>query len=258
VHLVAGGYSVILGHDTFPPVIRRAMAFHDALFGDRAAIEEIEGEQADTAAEIAVVLRKPGHVVYRYVGHVAMVRCHTTLLHACVDQEPGLKDLREVTQLKRRHRRGSDFAASINCDIAIEARPIRIGSIVREGWTDHADGISRPLGGFGRERFAIGATTARGTPPSISGCGRFRGLVAGHLNGVPVEAPFDRVLRGIVRDSTPVAAGVKLLEIDVRSRKACWTGIDERSLHRTSHDQSDQSARQADGDRAERQRSVVS
>jgi xanthine dehydrogenase accessory factor len=31
VHLKAAGHCVILSHDSFPPVIRRAMAFHDAV-----------------------------------------------------------------------------------------------------------------------------------------------------------------------------------------------------------------------------------
>src|SRR5271165_1229167 len=33
VRLTWEGHGVILSHDPFPPVIRRGMAFHDALFG---------------------------------------------------------------------------------------------------------------------------------------------------------------------------------------------------------------------------------
>jgi xanthine dehydrogenase accessory factor len=52
--------------------------------------------------------------------------------------------------------------------------------------------------------------------------------VLGHLSGVPIAAPRDGILRGIVRDGSEIAAGVKLLEIDPRGRFAQWTGIDER------------------------------
>jgi xanthine dehydrogenase accessory factor len=41
-------------------------------------------------------------------------------------------------------------------------------------------------------------------------------------------SPIDGVVRGIARDSTSVLAGVKLIEIDPRGRRASWTGIDER------------------------------
>jgi xanthine dehydrogenase accessory factor len=52
--------------------------------------------------------------------------------------------------------------------------------------------------------------------------------VVGHLDDQPVPAPIDGVLRGLVRDSTLVPAGVKLLEIDARGRTAQWTGTDQR------------------------------
>ena len=56
----------------------------------------------------------------------------------------------------------------------------------------------------------------------------FRNFAVGKLNGEVIRAPFDGIVRGIVRDSTEVPAGVKLLEIDPRGREAQWTGIDER------------------------------
>jgi xanthine dehydrogenase accessory factor len=56
----------------------------------------------------------------------------------------------------------------------------------------------------------------------------FKDFVVGHLGNMPVRAPFDGILRGIVRDGTEVPAGAKLLEIDSRGRRANWTGIDDR------------------------------
>jgi len=62
VFLKVAGYSVVLSHGYFPPVIRRAMVFRDALFGDRTVVDEIKAERAETAVEIASVLPKSGHV----------------------------------------------------------------------------------------------------------------------------------------------------------------------------------------------------
>ena len=56
----------------------------------------------------------------------------------------------------------------------------------------------------------------------------FKDFVVGHLGNAPVRAPFDGILRGVVRDGTEVPSGVKLLEIDSRGRQANWTGIDSR------------------------------
>ena len=54
----------------------------------------------------------------------------------------------------------------------------------------------------------------------------FKNFVVGHLGNVPVRAPFDGILRGVVRDGCEVPADVKLLEIDPRGRRASWTGMD--------------------------------
>jgi hypothetical protein len=228
VHLLANGYSVILSHDAFPPVIRRAMAFHDVLFGDRAAVEGIEGERAETAAEIASVLGKPGHVAVtplRLPDLAAILRLRI-LIDARLQKRRVTPDYRGMAGVTVGL--GPNFAVGTNCDIAIETRPIRIGIILREGSTDQADGISRPLGGVGGERFVYSDRQGFWHTPVDIGMRTFKGFVVGHLDGVPVRAPIDGVLRGIVRDSTVVAAGVKLLEIDTRGRNASWTGIDER------------------------------
>jgi hypothetical protein len=228
VHLVAAGYSLVLSHDAFPPVIRRAMAFHDALFGDRAAVEGIEGERAESAAEIASVLAKPGQVAVTplQLAGLVMILRPRILVDARMQKRLAPPDHRGAAGLTVGL--GPNFAVGVNCDIAIETRPVRIGAIVRTGCTDRADGISRPLGGVGRERFVYSDRQAVWHTAVDIGMRAFKGFVVGHLDGVPVHAPIDGAVRGIVRDSTTVAAGVKLLEIDARGRDARWTGIDER------------------------------
>jgi xanthine dehydrogenase accessory factor len=228
VHLATAGYSLVLSHDAFPPVIRRAMAFHDALFGDRAAVDGVEGERAETAAEIASVLAKPCRVAVtplQLAGLVATLQPRI-LIDARMQKRRVMPDQRGVAGLTIGL--GPNFAVGVNCDIAIETRPVRIGAIVRKGSTDQADGISRALGGVGRERFVYADRHGVWHTAVDIGMRTFKGFVVGHLDGVPVHAPIDGAVRGIVRDSTLVPADVKLLEIDARWRDARWTGIDER------------------------------
>jgi xanthine dehydrogenase accessory factor len=228
VHLMAAGYAVILSHDAFPPVIRRAMAFHDALFGDRAIVEEIEGERAETAAEIAAVLGKTGRVAVTplQLPDLAKILRPRLLIDGRMQKRRVTPDYRGMASVTVGL--GPNFATGFNCDIAIETRPARIGMIIREGLTDKADGVSRPLGGVGCERFVYSDREGFWHTPVDIGMRTFKGFAVGHLDGTPVHAPIDGVLRGIVRDSTAVPAGVKLLEIDARGRGASWTGIDER------------------------------
>ena len=50
VRLHRAGFRMVLSHDPLPPVIRRKMAFHDALFDDAVAVEGIAARRADTGA----------------------------------------------------------------------------------------------------------------------------------------------------------------------------------------------------------------
>jgi hypothetical protein len=228
VSLVAAGHSVILSHDPFPPVMRRAMAFHDALFGDPATVNGIEGERAETAAELAAVLAKPDRVAVTplHLTDLIAMLSPKTLIDARMQKYRVTPDFRGVAALTIGL--GPQFAVGINCDIAIETRPSKNGTIVKHGQTDAPDRIARSLGGAGVERFVYSDRDGRWHTPLEIGTRVFKGLVLGHHDGHAVRAPMDGVLRGLVRDSTPVPAGVKLLEIDPRGPLAQWTGSDER------------------------------
>jgi hypothetical protein len=228
VALVAVGHSVILSHDPFPPVMRRAMAFHDALFGDPAAVNGIEGERAETAAELAAVLAKPDRVAVTplHLTDLIAMLSPKILIDARMQKYRVTPDFRGVAALTIGL--GPQFAVGINCDIAIETRPSKNGAIVRQGQTDAPDRIARSLGGAGVERFVYSDRDGRWHTPLEIGTRVFKGLVLGHHDGRAVRAPMDGVLRGLVRDSTAVPAGVKLLEIDPRGPQAQWTGSDER------------------------------
>ncbi len=115
-----------------------------------------------------------------------------------------------------------------NCDIAIETRPVKNGTIVSSGHTDPADGKSRQLGGVGAERFAYSEAGGHWRCAVEIGMQVIKGSPVGFLNGVAVNAPFDGIVRGVVRDGTDVPPRVKLFEIDPRGSDACWTGMDER------------------------------
>ncbi len=123
---------------------------------------------------------------------------------------------------------GPGFAGDVNCDIAVETRPGKAGQIVREGYADQPDGMSRRLGSHYGERFLRAEFAGRWNTAIEIGTRVFKDFVVGHLGNTPVRAPFDGVLRGVVRDGTEVPAGVKLLEINSRGRRASWTGTDDR------------------------------
>ncbi|WP_457797880.1 xanthine dehydrogenase [Methylocystis sp. S23] len=221
-------FRVVLSHDPFPPVIRRGMAFHDALFDDRAEVDGITGRRADSALEIIDAAGKPGQVAVTHLQLTDLIplRSPTIIVDARMQKHCVTPDLRGVARLAIGI--GPRFAVHRNCDIAIETHPAKTGDLLEAGETLLADGVARDLGGAGKERFVYSARQGTWRTPLDVGALVFRGFVVGYLDGLPVRAPMDGYLRGIARDGAVAPPGVKLVEIDPRGRNARWIGTDER------------------------------
>jgi xanthine dehydrogenase accessory factor len=228
VALTRAGYGVVLSHDPFPPVIRRGMAFHDALFDDRAEVDGVEGARAETLLDIAGVLARRDRVAVTPLSFTDLLafRAADVLIDARMQKARLTPDFRRLARLTVGM--GPKFAVDVNCDIAIETQPSSARELVTEGATEEADGVARPLGGVGRERFAYSDRAGTWLTPLDIGMWVPRGFVVGRHDGMPVAAPMDGFLRGVARDGTLMPEGAKILEIDPRKRAACWTGIDER------------------------------
>ncbi len=228
VHMHRLGWAVVLSHDPFPPVIRRQMAFYDCLFGDRVALDSVEAERADTALELFGVLDHSSHIAVTPLQFHDLVALRTpeALIDARMQKYRVTPDLRHLARLAVGL--GPHFAVGRNCDIAIETKPAHVG-VVQAGETEPADHLAHRLGGVGEERFVYAQRHGLWHTAIDIGVRVFKDFVVGHLDGTPIHAPLDGVLRGVVRDGLQIPAGVKVLEIDPRGRAARWTGIDERS-----------------------------
>jgi xanthine dehydrogenase accessory factor len=228
VLLRRSGYGVVLSHDPLPPVIRRKMAFHDALFEDAVSVAGIAAQRVDTGVEIRAGLGHVPGVIVTELGLLDLIvlRSLDILVDARMQKYLATPDLRRLARLTIGL--GPGFCGGANCDVAIETRPGKEGQIIRQGPADPPDGISRRLGNHCGERFVRSEFSGRWNTAIEIGTRVFKDFVVGHLGSEPVRAPFDGILRGVVRDGTEVPTGVKLLEIDSRGRNAKWTGIDSR------------------------------
>ncbi|MFG1346299.1 xanthine dehydrogenase [Xanthobacter autotrophicus DSM 431] len=229
VQLHRGGYGVVLSHDPMPPVIRRKMAFHDALFEDAATVDGVRAERVDTGLEIRAGLSH-NRVMVTNLGllDLIVIGAIDLLVDARMNKYQVTPDLRRLAKLTIGL--GPGFSGGNNCDLAIETRPGKEGQIIQHGPTDAPDGVARPLGPVTAERFVHSQLPGRWHTAIEIGTRVYKDFHLGFLGNDPICAPFDGIVRGIVRDGTEVPAGVKLLEIDPRGRGADWTGLDARAL----------------------------
>ncbi len=227
VYMHRAGWCTLLSHDPFPPVVRRRMAFHDALFAEKADVDGLPGAAAETTFEAANLLTGGHCVVVTRLGLLDLIPMSGIhiLVDARMHKREAVADLRHLASLTVGL--GPGFAVGKNCDIAIETHPSKSGTILYSGRTDSCNGKSRLLGGVGPQRFVYAEKRGRWNSAVPIGTRIHKGFPAGFLDGAAVLAPLDGAVRGIVRDGTEVPPGVKLLEIDPR-RHPSWTGIDER------------------------------
>lgn len=230
VELHRAGYGVVLSHDPALPVIRRKMAFHDALYDDGISVDGVCAHRADSGMEVRAGLARRAGVVVTSLGLLDLIILGRIdlLVDARLDKYQVTPDLRRLGRLTIGL--GPGFAGGANCDVAIETRPGREGRILQQGATEPADGIARALGGHRAERFVRAPFPGRWHTAIEIGTRVYKDFLIGQLGGEPVRAAFDGVVRGVVRDGTEVPAGVKLLELDPRGRAADWTKLDERAL----------------------------
>lgn len=228
VYLRRAGWAVALSHDPYPPVIRRRMAFYDALFDDRIVIEGIGANCVERSMDIRAALAVPDEVTVTRLdlSEILVVGRIDVLIDARMQKYRLKPDLRWLAELTIGL--GPGFEASKNCDIAVETQPARAGIVLSRGRAAAADRKPELLGNVGKERFVYTKEEGLWHTPLEIGTRVFKDFVLGYLDGVAVRAPFDGFVRGIARDGITVPAGVKLVEIDPRQRRAEWTGIDNR------------------------------
>jgi xanthine dehydrogenase accessory factor len=229
VKLRKAHFGVILSHDPYPPVIRRRMAFCDALFDDQAIVHGVTGLRAETALEIADAVARKNCVAVTplQLCDLLALRRIPILIDARMQKSFATPDFRYYVGLAVGL--GPNFTVGENCDIAVETRPASVGALVAQGSTADYDGEPSPLGGKGRERFVRAPAEGVWHTDFDIGAWVARGQQLGKLAGIAIHAPLDGVLRGVARDGGFVPAGVKLIEIDPRGRRARWTDLDSRS-----------------------------
>jgi hypothetical protein len=252
VRLRKAHFGVILSHDAYPPVIRRGMAFYDALFGDRPTIDGVEGRLAENAMDLVDIVGDDNGVAVTpmQLSDLLALRRIPVLVDARMQKRCATPDFRFYVGLAVGL--GPNFIVGENCDIAVETRPVRTGAIVDQGATDDYDGVPAPLGSAGKERFVYGGANGVWHTSLDIGAPVYRGMSLGNLNGETIVAPIDGLLRGVARDGVFVPEGAKLVEVDPRGRRAQWTGVDPRT--RRIADAAMQAIRQAQKQRNGAQR----
>ncbi len=213
LQLVRAGYRVVMTETVKPTVVRRMVAFAEAVYEGRMEVEGLEGVRADNEEAILDLLTRG--MVPVIVDPEARVRqrLHPDLVVDAIMAKRNVGT--RITDAPAVVALGPGFFAGRDVHAVIETmRGPTLGRVITWGAALPDTGIPAERGGFGRER--VLRAPYHGVFVSLCSIGDQvnRGDVVGLVGSLPVVSQLDGIIRGILRDGLEVTAGFKLGDVD--------------------------------------------
>ena len=216
VRLAHCGFPIVMTDLRHPTSIRRTVCFSEAIRTGSQTVEDVTAEFAQTAEDVFAIHAR---------GHIAVLAdpnadC-AAKLHPCVIVDAilakrnlgtAIKDAPIVIAL------GPGFTAGVDCHAVIETmRGHNLGRMILTGAAEPNTGIPGSISGFTTER--VLRAPKDGTFSEIRRIGDIvkRGEAVAEVDGEPVRAQIDGVVRGLLPSGTLVTKGMKSGDVDPRA-----------------------------------------
>jgi xanthine dehydrogenase accessory factor len=235
VRLVRAGFRVAALESAQPSAIRRTVCLSEAIYQGRAEVEGVRAIRVDSLEEMQAllahfgpagpvpVLVDPGCTVLPQLRPLALV--DAIIAKRNLGTRIGMAEV--VVAL------GPGFEAGVDADAVVETnRGHDLGRVLLSGRAEPDTGTPGLIAGKGKERVLhapvagvvenlkrIGDQVLAGEPVLA---------LAGPEGRVPLAAPIDGMLRGLIRPGFQAHAGLKVADVDPRGRREhCFTISDK-------------------------------
>lgn len=229
VVLHRNGWHVVISELPAPMVVRRKVAFAEAVWEGHQQVEEIQSvlaenddeiEDAFCSGKVAVVVDPEANILERFefsaIVDARMLKRYET--------NPSFEKIPLIGL-------GPGFVAGENCQVVIETnRGENLGRIFREGSAEKDTGIPAIVEGRRLERVLY--TPCAGKIQTFIEIGDLvkEGQLLAVVGGEAVLAPFDGLVRGMLRNGLDVKAHIKLGDVDPRTDASLATHISDKTL----------------------------
>lgn len=228
-------FKVIILETQHPSAIRRKVALSEAVYDGKTKVEDIEAVLVKNYEEaLNIIANKDYKEIPILIDPNCEILNHikpTFLIDAIIAK----KNLgTNKSMAKYTIALGPGFTAGKDCDIVIETmRGHNLGRMYLEGEAIPNTGIPGNIGGKEAER--VIHASSDGIIENIKNIGDFvrEKEVIAYINNdnkkIEVIAPFEGLLRGIIRDGFKVRNGLKISDIDPRKSEYdnCFTISDK-------------------------------
>ena len=221
-------FQILLTEIPQPLAVRRGVSFCEAVYEGRQSVEGVEAILIHQPEESAAVWRSNRIPLLVDPDLSQALRLKPEVL---VDAILAKKNLgTRITDAAWVIGLGPGFRAGIDAHLVVETqRGHNLGRLYNEGEAEPNTGIPGTIGGFSGERVlrAPGVGTLRSL--KAIGDGVAAGEVVAEVDGIPVSARIQGVLRGMIRDGTTVVAGIKIGDVDPRENPLYCRTISEKA-----------------------------
>lgn len=227
--LFRSGYAVLLHEAPQPTATRRKMAFTDAVFDGSAWLEGIESRRLDDPVELLAALDARLFIPLTFADFEGILKEISPAVlvdarmrkHSQPEVQLGLAPLTLGL--------GPNFVAAQTVDVVIETgRGPDLGRVIRSGASAPLTGEPVAFAGHARDRYIYAPVAGIFRTALQVGDHVCQGQLLAEINGLPLRAPLDGVLRGLTRDGVPITVKTKVIEVDPRGSAAQISGIAER------------------------------
>lgn len=227
--LTKAGFPVYVTELARPLAIRLTISFAAAVYEGEITIEGIRARRVDDVAQarealaqgiVPVLVDEAGTVLAALRPAVVVdARMAKRNLGTTRDDAPLVIAL------------GPGFEAGVDCHAVIETnRGHYLGRVIWRGAAEPDTGQPGSVQGHVADRVLRAPVDGLVMPHVRIGDRVQQGDLVASVNGEPVLAPFDGVLRGLIHPSAPVQRGLKIGDVDPRgNRDHCFT-LSEKSL----------------------------
>jgi xanthine dehydrogenase accessory factor len=227
LRLLASGFAVVMTEIERPTVVRRSVAFAEAVYEDRAVVEGIEGVRAQGADQIGAAFARgaipvvvdPAATLRREIRPFVLVDAIVAKrnLGTRIDDAPAVIAL------------GPGFVVGRDVHAVVETkRGHTLGRVIYEGAALPNTGVPGEVGGFTEERVLRSPGDGVFRAERQIGDPVARDEIVGYVGDLPVRSRLDGVLRGVLRSGLEVRPGFKLGDVDPRAQpEHCFTVSDK-------------------------------
>ncbi len=208
------GFSIVMTELPEPTVIRRSVAFAEAVFQGNHTVEGIRADLA-TSENYAATLRK---------GRIAVLVDPEATIRSRFQPDVLIDAILAKRNLGTRRNHapiviglGPGFRAGVDVDAVIETmRGHDLGRVIFDGTAMDDTGVPGEIGGKAAQRVLRAPETGRVLHAKRIGDLVEQGETVMSVGGAPVAAPFAGCLRGLIADGIVVPKGLKIGDLDPR------------------------------------------